>query len=128
MNKTCWENFPNFKPSEFKCNCGCSPEVINMDCQLLFILQAVRNKYKTPVHITSGYRCQKYNDSLEGAVKESYHVKRKAADFYINGITNTASKRGEIIAFMKTLPGYRYAYHNEGKHPNMGNSIHIEVK
>lgn len=123
-----WKKFPNFKPNEFACGCGCQKEVWDMDENLLWILQAVRNKYGL-VKITSGYRCQKYNDSLKGSVKDSYHIKKKAADFYIAGRTETEAGREEIIAFMSKLPGFKYAYHNKGgKYPNMGSAVHVEVK
>ena len=99
-----------------------------MDYKLLFILQAVRNKFGV-VQITSGYRCQTYNDSLKGSIKNSYHVKKKAADFYISGKTSTMKGREEIVAYLKTLPGYKYAYHNkDGSYPNMGSAVHVEVK
>lgn len=115
----------NFKPSEFKCPCGCT-KVGNIDETLGWILQAVRNKYGA-VEITCGNRCQKYNDSLQGSVKNSYHIKKKAVDFYIKGKNDTKKGREEVIAYMKTLPNFKYAYHNDGTKAYMGKAIHIEV-
>lgn len=131
MSLDCWDNYPNFNPKEFACPCGCQKQVYDMDCRLVRILQKVREKYKKPVVITCGYRCKKYNDSLvkKGwAVANSYHVKKKAVDFYISGLTNTPQKREEIIKYMKTLEGFNYAYHDDGTHANMGIAIHIQVK
>lgn len=131
---TNWNDFPNFKPIEFTCPCGkCAMSTVegvsDMDYKLLFILQSVRNKYGKSVAITSGARCDAYNNSLQGAVKGSYHTKKKACDFYIAGITQTEKGRNEVIAYMKTLAGFKYSYHNVGgKYPNMGSAIHIEVK
>lgn len=132
MTRACWTKFRNFRPEEFKCGCGkcnASIEYVDMDCSLIFILQAVRDKYGKSVNITSGFRCYTYNKSLPGAVTNSRHLSGKAADFNISGgKTKTVAGREEVIAFMKTLPNFRYAYHNvNGNHPNMGNSIHVEV-
>lgn len=131
-------NFPNFKDSEFKCPCGCGSKT-GVDTALLVILQTVRNKYKKPVNITSGIRCQKYNDSLDGSVTNSDHVKGCAADFYIAGVTDTLAKRKEIISYMKDFPNFKYAYcdgyilyaNGTSKTYNakwMGRSIHVSVE
>jgi len=132
--ETDWSLFPNFAPYEFKCPCGkCEMStdegVMDMDYKLMFILQTVRNKYGKKMTITSGGRCPEYNATLSNAVENSYHCKKKAADFVIAGVTPTESGRNEVVAFMKKLPGYKYSYHNVGgKYPKMGQAIHIEVK
>lgn len=130
LTKQDWSMFKNFKPAEFRCRCGScsrSKEAVDMDVSLLFILQTIRNRYGV-VEITSGYRCQKWNDKQQGSVKTSYHPKRKAADFYVKGKCDTKEGRQEIIDFIKTLPNFRYAYHNsDGTKPNMGIAIHLDV-
>lgn len=131
---TNWADFPNFSPSEFLCPCGkCAFSTVegvqDMDYKLLFILQSVRRKYGKPMSITSGARCEEYNATLSNADPKSYHMERKASDFYIKGITSTEAGRNEIVAFMKTLAGYKYSYHNiKGKYPKMGSAIHVEVE
>ena len=131
---TKWADFPSFKPSEFTCPCGkCDMSkaegVEDMDYKLLFILQSIRNKYGKPVVITSGARCKTFNASLSNADANSYHMKKKAADFYIAGITSTEKGRNEVVAYLKTLAGFKYAYHNVGgKYQKMGSAVHIEVK
>lgn len=138
MTQICWNNFKNFKPSEFKCGCGCTKEVVDMDCTLIFVLQAIRTKYKKSVNIKSGYRCQKYNDSLPGSVKNSDHIKKKAADVQVAGHASTLNARKEVMEFIMTLPNVKYCYcngyymHSNGTKKaytakNMGNSIHISV-
>jgi len=133
-----YEFIPNFKPAEFACPDKCSSNP-DMSIYLLIMLQTVRNKYKKPVNITSGYRCQKYNDKLEGSVKNSDHMQRKAADFYIPGQTDTLEKRKQVIEAIRYIPGFKYAYCNgyilyaNGTSkvynaPWMGSSIHISVK
>lgn len=126
MTKDCWADFPHFEPSEFRCGCGHETQHIAMDCKLLRILEAVRDRYGATT-ITSGYRCAKYNSSLKGSIKGSYHTKGKACDFYVSKCS-TESGRREIMAFLKKQNGYKYTYCNLGNdHPNMGNVIHIEV-
>ena len=131
--KTNWADFPNFKPGEFVCPCGkceySKPEgVMNLDYKLLYILQAIRNKFGV-VQITCGARCKEYNDSLQGSIENSKHTQLKAADFHISGVTNTVSGRNTVLDFAKKLPGYSYGYHNSnGKYPNMGAAIHVDVK
>lgn len=132
--KVDWSNFPNFKPEEFVCPCGkcelSKPEVVAefMDPNVLYMAQTTRNK-EGPTVITSGARCEEYNNSLPGAVLNSKHTKGKAIDFYIAGKTNTVSGRNRICNDLKPLPGYNYSYHNSnGKYPNMGSAIHVDVK
>lgn len=139
MNQSCWSKFPNFNPSEFRCGCGCVKEVYDMDCALLFVVQAVRTKYGKSVDIKSGWRCQKYNDSLPGSVKNSDHIKKKAADIQVAGHASTLAARKEVMAYIMTLPNVKYCYcngyymHRNGTKKNytaknMGYSIHVSVK
>lgn len=136
MTRVCWSCYPNFQASEFKCGCGCEKEHVEMDCRLLFILQAIRSKYGV-VNITSGFRCKKYNDSLDGSVTNSDHLKGYAADFRVATMMSTAAKRLEVMKFASELPGFKYAYCNgyiikNGKTYTykaawMGKAIHISV-
>lgn len=131
MTKTFWNDIPNFKPSEFKCKCGCETECSDMDALLVVMLQNARLKWGKPITITSGHRCTKYNNSLltKGAVKNSYHVKKKAADFFIPGVTDTEKGRKEVAKWLKAQAGYRNSYYMyDGKYTWMGNAIHVEVK
>lgn len=124
-----WKYATNFTPSEFACPCGCDKKP-DMDMKLLFVLQTVRNYVGKPMIIPKGggYRCVKYNATVKGAVKGSYHTKKKACDFYINGYTNSQRNREALCKFIRTLPSVKYVYHNlNGSYPNMGYSIHIEV-
>lgn len=43
------------------------------------ILQPIRNKWKLPIRVTSGYRCTALNKAV-GGVKTSQHLKGEAAD------------------------------------------------
>lgn len=50
------------------------------------VLDPVRDKFCTPVIITSGYRCPQVN-KLVGGSKNSQHMSGCAADFHIKGGT-----------------------------------------
>lgn len=128
-----WDLYPNFVPKEFVCKCGTceqsNPEYVrkHFNPNTLAFLQFLRKHYGKAVNITCGSRCQKHNDSLVGSSKTSKHLTDDAVDFYISGITNTASKRTEIVNLAKQFPGYRYAYHNSnGQYPNMGSAVHAD--
>ena len=120
----------NFDLIEFKCNCGgryCTGYPVILNTQLLKNAQSIRTKYG-PTTITSALRCQRYNDSIPGSIKNSYHVKGKAIDF-ANSSTNTLSSRRIVMAYCRKLPNAGYTYCDEnGNYPNMGNSIHTQVK
>lgn len=50
------------------------------------LLDPIRERFATPVIITSGYRCKRLNELVKG-VKDSQHREGKAADFYFAGFT-----------------------------------------
>lgn len=118
---------PNFDLTEFRCGCGgryCSGYPALLNIQLLKNLQTLRRYYKQPIGIASGLRCQTYNDSLTGSIKTSKHTKGKALDIY-GKMTGTPTKRRKVIKKWYTLPSATYAYSDT---PNMGTSVHIDVK
>ncbi len=108
-----WAKYPNFKRSEFVCKCGCKCEV-EIYTELLDILQAIRNKYKKPVIVNSGIRCKAHNKAV-GGVSHSRHMKGKAADIKIKGVSGA-----ELKALAYSL-GCRYSYIISG------NSVHIDI-
>ena len=129
MTSTFWKDIPNFKPSEFKCKCGCEKQCIEMDALLIVTLQNARLKWGRPITITSGHRCQKYNDSLKNSVKNSKHVKKKAVDFYIQGVTDTEKGRKSVADWLKQQVGFESCYYmHDGKYTWMGNAIHVQFK
>jgi uncharacterized protein YcbK (DUF882 family) len=75
----------NFKVSEFACPCGCGKNEIKQS--IIDLCQKVRDHFKVPVKVTSGYRCPKHNASLEGSAKNSQHLLGTAADLVVTGIT-----------------------------------------
>ena len=105
----------NFEPQEFKCECGgkyCTGYPVQMKATELYNLQTIRTHYGKPMRITSGLRCKGYNNSLKGSVKNSKHMTGFAADFYIAGVTDSLAGRKSLIAYLKKLPNFDYAYSN----------------
>ena len=117
----------HFNKVEFKCGCGgryCNGyNGKNVSTSLLNILEKLRSSYGRPIVITSGIRCQKYNDSLRGSIKTSAPIHGKAADIYIRGITDTVSGRAQVKRLAYQY-GAKYVYYGTS---NMGNAVHINV-
>lgn len=117
----------HFNKTEFRCGCGgryCNGyNGKEVSTSLLNILEKLRSYYGRPIVITSGIRCQKYNDSLRGSIKTSAHIQGKAADIYIRGITDTVSGRAQVKRLAYQY-GAKYVYYGTS---NMGNAVHINV-
>ena len=73
----------NFDSSEFVCHCGrCAhsvPHAFLVDNRLMVALQLARNRYGSPIYVTSGRRCVTHNMRV-GGVNGSFHTKGLAAD------------------------------------------------
>ena len=92
----------NFKLDEFKCKCGkCDP--ILVDEALVTWLQKIRDHFGKSVNINSGYRCEAHNASPKvGGSKSSHHVKGKAADIRVEGVTpQEVAKYAESIGIKR---------------------------
>ncbi len=66
-----------FKKKEFKCPC-CGES--KMHPEFLKALDLARGFSRTPYKLTSGYRCQKHNDSLPNSKPKSSHIDGIAVD------------------------------------------------
>lgn len=113
----------HFKPSEFVCPCcrKLSGQFSGMDPVLIYNLELLRSYFKDkPVHITSGYRCSKYNSKLKGSSPSSKHMTGQAADLYIKGVSSDA-----IIRWWQNHVVGGYAYTNDS---NMRGAVHVEVR
>lgn len=62
------------------------------------LLVPIREKFATPMIITSGYRCEELN-RLVGGKDNSQHRKGEAVDFYFKGF----SRRAMIEAFFEIV-------------------------
>jgi uncharacterized protein YcbK (DUF882 family) len=74
----------NFSRSEFECSDKCGFDTV--DIILLNWMQIIRSHFDTPVIVHCGCRCKKQNESISGA-ENSQHLKGKACDFHMQGLT-----------------------------------------
>lgn len=129
---------PNFQPEEFKCGCKgkyCTGYPTWLRANECKNVQAIRKKYGKPVNVTSALRCRTFNSMLAGSSENSYHLKGRAVDFYIRGVTDTLKGRKKVIKFAKKLKNHHYSYcngynsyGNNVNAPNMATSIHTDVR
>ena len=106
-----------FKYEEFTCHCGCGYNTV--DIRLVKILDDIRKHYGRAAIITSGVRCEKHNKEV-GGVQGSWHTRRKAADFYINGISSKELNRYCSILRDQGLLRYCYAIDSGAVHIDIG--------
>lgn len=87
----------NFKLKEFECKDG--SQLVKIDSQLLYKLQALRDLIGKPIIINSGYRTKEYNKRVGGS-PNSQHLKGKAADIKVKGIKPAdLAKKAEKVGF-----------------------------
>lgn len=73
-----WQDITSFEPHEF------GAEGHKMDEAFMRRLQSLRNLYRKPMIITSGYRSVEHNKAIGGA-PTSMHLQGKAADILVAG-------------------------------------------
>ena len=116
---TFWDEIRYFKREEkgIACPCGrCGGFPVEPEETLVRLADQVRDHFGAPVIVSSGVRCQTHNDELPGSAKNSYHVKGKAMDFCVRGISGA-----KLLAYVKTMPVH-YAYQINGS-----DFVHMDV-
>ena len=112
-----WKDIRYFTRAEFRCPCGkCGGFPVEPEEILVRLADQVRDHFGAPVTVSSGVRCQTHNDELPGSAKNSYHVKGKAMDFCVRGISGA-----KLLAYVKTMPVH-YAYQIKGS-----DFVHMDV-
>ncbi len=87
----------HFAVSEFACNDGSDAVLIDVDG--VAKLEQVRTLLKKPLILTSAYRTSAYNRAVGGS-SQSYHVKGRAFDTYVSGVSlSLLSKAYEAAGF-----------------------------
>lgn len=76
---------PDFRKSEFACKCN-RCKTVTVDTELVDILQRIRDHFRKPVNINSGYRCKEHNADVGGDPNSS-HMQGMAADIRVVDIT-----------------------------------------
>lgn len=76
------------KKDVFNCPFAYGENHVYMNLEKLVerLLDPIRERFATPVIVTSGYRCEQLNKLVNG-VEDSQHREGKAADFYFAGFT-----------------------------------------
>lgn len=114
---------PSFKVREFGCK---GSDVVLLDEELVVLLQCIREHFRKPVHITSGYRTAAHNAAVGGS-KSSQHLLGRAADFYVEGVDVAT-----VAAYAETLLPSRGGigrYPKDAKHPTRKTGwVHIDTR
>lgn len=99
----------NFKVKEFACKDG--SDVVKIDCSFVQDkLQKLRDYFKLPMTITSGYRTESYNKKVGGA-KNSYHMKGMAFDVQISGVKpQQIAKAAEELGILGIIEYYNFVH------------------
>jgi uncharacterized protein YcbK (DUF882 family) len=109
----------NFSRSEFACKgtncCGHSAPV---HPELISVLQALRDQLNLPLSITSGFRCNRHNESVGGAAR-SFHTLGMAADVACpDGMTAE-----DLARAAETIPAFQQG--GIGIYPSW---VHLDVR
>lgn len=112
-----WQEIRYFTSREFACKCGryCDGYPAQMEETVVRAAEKLRSHFGVPVTVSSGLRCKTHNANV-GGVTNSRHLLGKAVDLRGEGIPGA-----ELLAYVKTLPGIRYAYAIDESH------IHMDV-
>lgn len=105
-----------FKPSEFKCKCGCGLGFKDMKRSLIQQLEYARCVANKPFIITSAIRCPEHNKAVHG-VDDSTHLTGYAVDIKAkDSATRYAVLRGLIQAGFRRI-GIHKSFIHADSHP-----------
>ena len=114
-----WRDIRYFKRSEFACKCGgqfCDGFPAEPQEAMVRIADQIREHFGAPARVVSGLRCPAHNKEVGGKAT-SQHMYGEAVDLRVDGVGWE-----KLLAYTKTLPGVRFAYHIEGS-----NNIHFDI-
>lgn len=105
----------NFQVKEFACSD--KSDTIFIAPKLITVLQKIRDHFGKPVKITSGYRTESYNNTVDGSSKYSQHLYGTAADIKVTGV-----KPKDVAAYIETLMS------KSGGIGLYGTFVHVDVR
>lgn len=114
-----WSEIKHFKKDEFRCKCGgryCNGWPAEPQEGMVRIADKIREHFGKPAVVISGLRCPKWN-TLQNGVWNSQHQYGEACDITVYGVTAP-----DLLAYVQTIPGVRYAYHISGS-----NNVHFDI-
>ena len=109
----------NFSRSEFACKgTNCCGHSAPIQPELISALQALRDQLNLPLSITSGFRCNRHNESVGGATR-SFHTLGMAADVACpDGMTAE-----DLAQAAETIPAFQQG--GIGIYPSW---VHLDVR
>lgn len=120
-----WDGIKYWTREEFRCRCReyypeplCDGFPVEPDETLVQLVDDLRAKAGAPGHRSSGIRCPIHNSRSNG-VANSRHLRGKALDFYIEGLTGA-----QLLALAQADSRTRYAYIIKQGEPY----VHVDVK
>jgi hypothetical protein len=116
---TFWDHIRYWSREEFRCRCGgkfCNGFPAEPNQTLVELVDDIRHKAGRPGIPSSGLRCPTWN-SIQGGVANSDHMKGKALDFSIEGMSGA-----QLLSLAQADPRTRYAYIIDG------GWVHVDVE
>ena len=116
---TFWDDIRYWTREEFRCRCGgkyCNGFPAEPNETLVRLVDDIRHKAGRPGIPSSGLRCKTWN-AMQGGVSNSDHMKGKALDFSIEGMSGN-----ELLALCQADSRTRYAYIIDG------GWVHVDVE
>lgn len=113
-----WEQIRYFDREEFRCTCGgrgCDGFPEEPDEQLISNAESARIHFGNVADVSSGVRCSLRNAELPGSAANSLHLRGKAMDFRIRGVSADT-----LCGYVRTLPGVDEAYAIDSQFVHMG--------
>lgn len=113
-----WQEIHYFDREEFRCTCGgrgCSGFPAEPRERLVRNAEEARRHFGAAAYVSSGVRCSLRNAELPGSAANSLHMRGKAMDFRIRGISS-----GTLLSFVRTLPEVDEAYAIDEAYVHMG--------
>lgn len=112
---TGWAKVRYFTRGEFRCPCGrCGGFPAEPAEALVGAADDIRGAAGAPGHISSGVRCQAHNGELSGSVKNSRHLRGRAMDWRIDGLSSA-----QLLARCNAHPAIKFAYAIDGRYVHM---------
>lgn len=113
-----WDGIRWFDREEFRCTCGgrgCSGFPAEPEERLIRNAESARMHFGAVADVSSGVRCSLRNSELSGSAANSLHLRGKAMDFRIRGISAET-----LCAYVKALPDVDEAYAIDSQFVHMG--------
>lgn len=117
-----WKEILWFDREEFRCTCGgrgCDGFPAEPRERLVRNAELARIHFGRPAYVSSGVRCGLRNSELPGSAKNSLHLRGKAMDFAVSGVSAE-----QLLAYVRTLPQVDEAYAIDRNYVHMGVEKH----